>query len=177
MSTCPKSIHIFRKLSIKYDLPFPRIFTFSTIREIDTKNIEHTHIRFQNHLDMCYSTFICCRITRETIEKSDGRLLIDSIMDPYSCPSISCFFCRIVVGSIIWWREKIWRELIWSGLDLLHEENIWIVFLDQILDFSFFFCSSDTVYIPGDDFHNYSTVTDFARLRGLSISRPRKFAT
>lgn len=25
--------------------------------------------------------------------------------------------------------------------------------LDQILDFSLFFCGTDTVYIPGDDAH------------------------
>ena len=102
---------------------------------------------------MGYSPFIGSRIIRKTIEESDIGLGIDSIMNPHTCSCISCFLCRIIVGSIIWWGCKIFRKLIRSGLDLLKKENIRIIFLYEILDFSFFLDRTDAVYIPGYDAH------------------------
>jgi hypothetical protein len=37
MSLSTKSIHILRELTIEYNLPFPGILGFSSIREVDTK--------------------------------------------------------------------------------------------------------------------------------------------
>jgi hypothetical protein len=38
-------------------------------------------------------------------------------------------------------------------LDLLEEDNIWIVLFDQIFELSFVRDGADTVDIPGDDTH------------------------
>lgn len=40
-----------------------------------------------------------------------------------------------------------------SSLNLLHEENIWILFTDEILEFSLVGRRTDTIHVPGDDTH------------------------
>ena len=40
MSLCTESIHVFRELTVEHDLPFPRIFGFPSVREVDTEDIE-----------------------------------------------------------------------------------------------------------------------------------------
>ncbi len=35
-----EGIHVFRELAVEDDLPFPRIFGFPSVREVDTKDIE-----------------------------------------------------------------------------------------------------------------------------------------
>lgn len=62
------------------------------------------------------------------------------------------------MDGVVRWREEIVRKLIGFCLDLLDEEDIRIIFFDQILDFSFFFDSADTVHVPGDDVHNANEV-------------------
>jgi hypothetical protein len=45
------------------------------------------------------------------------------------------------------------RDLIMSCLDLLHQDDIWIIGGDESSEFSLVVSRSDTVDIPGDDTH------------------------
>jgi hypothetical protein len=73
----------------------------------------------------------------------------------YPCPGscISGLFGRIVVGSIGSWMLEFERDLVMSCLDLLHQDDIWIIGGDEGREFSLVMSRSDTVDIPGDDTH------------------------
>jgi hypothetical protein len=94
------------------------------------------------------------RISWETREKRYIKILKYSRMYPCSCPCISWLFSRIVVGSIGGWILEFERDLIMSCLDLLHQDDIWIIGGDEGREFSLVVSRSDTVDIPGDDTHS-----------------------
>jgi hypothetical protein len=74
-------------------------------------------------------------------------------MHPCTCPGISWLLGRIVIGNIWKWREEVISELVRGRLDLLHEEDIWILLADDPSEFSLVRCCSDAVHIPRDDTH------------------------
>ncbi len=148
-----KWIHIRRKLCIEYELPLPSLFGFSTIWKIDPEYIYHLSSWLVSQRNMCHSPFIGNRISWKTGDEFYSVSLKYSGMKPCTRTRISSFLRRIIVGSIWNWRIEVYWELIRSSLDLLHENNIWIIHIDQILYLSFFLDGSETIYVPGDDTH------------------------
>ncbi len=153
MSEFAKRIHIRRKLSIKYELPLPCIFRFATIWKIDPEYIHNFTSWLVSQRNMCHSPFIGNRISWKTRYEFYTMSIKYSGMNPCTSTRIPSFLRRIIVGSIWYRRIEIWWEFIRSSLDLLHEDNIWIISTDQILYLSFFLHSTETIYIPGDDTH------------------------
>lgn len=172
-----KRVHICRKFSIKNQFSRPGFLRFSSIWEINTKNIHNLPRNLMCECHMSNSSFICYRISWKTRKKWNRICFKKWWMNPGSCSRISSFFSRIIIRNIWIWWVQICRKLIWSSLNFLHKNNIWTIHSNKILYFRFFFDGSESVHIPRDNFHRYySTVTDLARFRGLSTSRPREFA-
>lgn len=153
MSKFAKWMHICRELSIKYEFTLPSFFWFSTIWEVYPEYINNFSSWFIGQYSMSYSPLIRDRISWKTGHELHSMSIRYSRMYPCTSTSIPCFFCRIIICSIWFWSIEVCWEFIRSSLDLLHEDNIWIIGADQILDFRFFLNGSESVNIPGDDFH------------------------
>jgi hypothetical protein len=134
--------------------------SFRVLREIllrigqDVSYVDMTGALW-SQFHMRYPSLICCRVTRKRVEKSDVKILIHSLMDPRSCSRISWLFCRIVVSSIMHRIFEVFGDFIMSCLDLLHEEDIWIMSFEKVHEFSFIMSGADAVYVPGDDTHRW----------------------
>lgn len=74
--------------------------------------------------------------------------------NPYPRSSISCLFGGIVECLISIWIIEEESKLIRTSFDFLHEEDIWRVGIDELLEFSFFLYGADAIDVPRDDAHN-----------------------
>ena len=50
---------------------------------------------------------------------------------------------------------EVFGDFVMSSLDLLHEEDIWIMSFEKVYEFSFIMSGADAVYVPGDDTHSF----------------------
>ena len=75
------------------------------------------------------------------------------IFNPQSSTGIALLFGTTVILIVIWVFCQKFTELIASSLNFLNHEYVGLVGIDKILNLTFAFYRSYTVYVPGDDFH------------------------
>jgi hypothetical protein len=135
---------------IENNLSFPSFFALSPIRKVDTKDIKNFSIFLEDKV--CYSAFIRRWISLESrLERVD--VFSYTIFHPYSSTSIARFLSGIIKGFVPFRHSKLLWKFVFSGLDFLQKEEIWVVGFEYFFEFSFIVSRSDPVHVPGDDAH------------------------